>query len=139
MSHGRTSASRTTAPWLSRIVVIRCGVMIVPPLATAPATMAICIGVADTSLCPIDAWASFGGLVTTSVGKLDRAGAGMSMGTVWLKPKASEPRIMSSAPMVSWPICAKAELHDTRRISGRAPPQAWPPKFEMGRLVCGGV
>ena len=31
---------------------------------------------------------------------------------------------MSSAPMVSWPIWAKAELHDTRRISGRAPPQA---------------
>jgi hypothetical protein len=45
---------------------------------------------------------------------------------------------MASGP-VSTPICAKAELQDTRRISTSVPPQDDPPKFCSGRVVPGGV
>ena len=113
-----------TSPWESRTSVMTWGFMIVPPLATPAATRAICSGVACTSFWPIEAWASFGGLLPTSVGNTDFAGSGRSIGAAALKPHDPAPATMSSGPMVSVPIWANAELHETRRISRSGPPQS---------------
>ncbi len=68
--------SMISSPCESRTSVMRWGFMIVPPLATPAATSAICSGVACTSFWPIEAWASLGGLLATSVGNTDSAGVG---------------------------------------------------------------
>ena len=125
-------------PWESRTEVIRWGFMMVPPLATPAATSAICSGVACTSFCPMDAWASLGGLLPTSVGKTDLAGSGRSMGAAALNPHVPAPESMSVGPMVSVPISANAELQDSARIFGRAPPQRSPPKLLMALVVWAG-
>ena len=110
-----------------------CGRMTLPSLATAAATSAICSGVAWTSFWPIDAWARNGGSsVTTSVGQRDCTAPGRSMGTSWLKPKASAVAVMPGAWACSTPIWAKAVLHDSWRITNSVPPQEAPPKLPMG-------
>src|SRR6476646_4744903 len=113
--------------------------MVLPPLAMVAATSAICSGVACTSFWPIDDWASAGRLRLKSVGKLDATGAGRSIGGFELKPKPSAPAIILSGPIVSVPIWANAELHDTRRIGYSVPPQDSPPKLLIDFVVFGGV
>ena len=75
----------------------------------------------------------------TLVGNTDFTESGRSMGGAALNPHDAAPDTMLDAPIVSAPICANAELHDTRRISGSVPPHVSPPKFLIGLFVCAGV
>ena len=125
VSHGFGVYVSSTAPSLSRVSAITCGVMITPLLATAAAAMFICSGVAAGSSWPKLDVASFGltplGTSFTKSctdGKNDCAGAGMSMGTSWLKPNASAVVTMVSGPSVV-PISAKAVLHDAGEHLGK--------------------
>ena len=83
------------------------------------------------SNCPIDAWPrnAFDFFVS---GKDDVAAFGRSIGIFVLNPNLRTPASIWLWPITSAPIVAKAELHDTRRMSNRAPPHDSPPKFEMG-------
>ena len=110
-----------------------------PPLATAPATIAICSGVAATSFWPIADWARAGGFCSKSVGKFERAGAVRSIGTSWLKPKSSDAVDHRRRGRCRRPSGRRRVLHDTRRIWNSAPPHELPPKLRIGRVVPGGV
>ena len=85
-----SSYSATLLPWSSRTSRMTWGSMMTPSLATAAATNAICNGVACTSFCPIEAWATRGGSSTISSGKFDWTPPGRSNGTSRSKPKPCE-------------------------------------------------
>src|SRR5438270_8652334 len=106
------------------------GTMATPLLAMAAAASAIWSGEDWTSCWPMAdlARAGLSWVKADAGGNSDRATAGRSRGGAALKPKASAPAVSFWAPRSS-PSWAKAVLHDTARIWGRAPPQRSPPKF----------
>src|SRR5215216_5380139 len=114
--------------------------MTTPRLATAAAAIAIWSGVAETSFCPKPAMANAGVLRSKKLtgGKKLLAGLGRSMGTVWLKPKASDVETIASA-LASTAVWAKGMLQLRRNTSSKSPPQVVPPKFSIGLSVNGGV
>ena len=112
----------TVLPSESRTSWSTCGFMILPSLAMAAATSAICRGLADTSFWPMADWASLGRLRTKPVGNTDAAGLVRSIGILSLNPNASAVLTMSGAPMRT-PMSAKALLQDTCRMANKVPPQ----------------
>ncbi len=121
----------TRLPSLSRTWSRTWGFMITPPSAMAEATSAICNGVARVPAWPMEAWPSRGSAPAKVVGNCEAAAPGRSMGGLASKPKAWAPAVILAPPMVSIPIWAKAELHDTSRMGTSVPPQASPPKLWM--------
>ena len=61
------------------------------------------------------------------------------MGGFGLKPKAWAPAIILSGPMVSVPIWAKAELHDTSQDGEQRAAARLAAEVADGLAVCGGV
>ena len=126
--HSSGPMRRMTCPSSSRISRTTWGAMSTPPLAMAPATVAICRGVTATSPWPMAALAKLGLFLSNVPG----AGpplrdSGRSKGTSSPIPKARIPST-SFSPR-SRPICPNVVLQDRRKLSAIDPPHRLEPKL----------